>query len=188
MSDDHGWFGDHHDGDGGDHHEDPAFDPGQDASHDDAPLFDHEDHDFSAVSFDDDADHHDAGHEIVEPPELDDHDHHDDSIAEVVEHQVHTLLGPVGTDPDATAEPDLTLAGDFPDPVDVGPLPEPVDGFPWIDVSALGSAVTEAGHMIAVSAQDLADYAGEANADWQALTNSEDPATSALANFWKDEN
>jgi hypothetical protein len=96
---------------------------------------------------------------------------------------------PVGADPDATAEP-AGGADVFPPVLDVGPLPEPVDGFPWIDTADLGPAGPAALHPAgAPTAQDLAGYAAAdlpPGADpWAALEASDDPATAALARFYR---
>ncbi len=98
---------------------------------------------------------------------------------------------PVGADPDAVAEPADPPAV-FPPALDVGPLPEPVDGFPWIDTGSLGAAglaAAAAEPAGAPTAQDLAAYAA---ADlppgvdpWAALEASDDPATAALARFYR---
>ena len=100
------------------------------------------------------------------------------------------VADPVGADPDAAAEPDAAVEV-FPPVLDVGPLPEPVDGFPWIDTGSLGVADPAAvpAAPAAPTAQDLAGYAA---ADlppgvdpWAALEASDDPATAALARFYR---
>ena len=106
-------------------------------------------------------------------------------------------LGPVGADPDAVAGSGADAELPFPPAVDVGELPEPVDGFPWIDTGTLGvvaadtTADAAAGTYPAVDPADLAAYAREdlppAVDPWAALAASDDPATSALARFWAQE-
>jgi hypothetical protein len=78
--------------------------------------------------------------------------------------------------------------------VDVGPLPEPVDGFPWIDTGSLGLVDPAAPHDAppeTVDPHELAEYAGTdlpPGVDpWAALAESEDPATSALARWWSEQ-
>ncbi|WP_305783341.1 hypothetical protein [Symbioplanes lichenis] len=184
MSDEHGWA--HFDpDDGGDdgfaiHHDpDPAADdPGHlehDAGYDDA--YELPEHDLTPVE------HHDPGawEEPAPEPEI----HHD--IVDVT--GAHSL-GPVGADPDATADPD---AGEtvFPPLVDVGALPEPVDGWPWIDTGSLGTVTPIDAAPAPVAAHELAEYAAEelppAADPWAALTQSEDPAAAALARWWHPE-
>jgi hypothetical protein len=109
-------------------------------------------------------------------------------------------MGPVGADPDAA--PDAHEVSMFPPVVDVGPLPEPVDGFPWIDTGSLGlyhagpvdpaTAQPTLSDPVAaqpVPAEDLAAYAAEdlpPGVDpWAALADSDDPATGALAEWWR---
>ncbi|UQU68785.1 hypothetical protein COUCH_21120 [Couchioplanes caeruleus] len=204
MSDEHGWPELHDPG----HHDDPghhgydhdddgahaAHDPGEGwhddvagAGHDDLDAMDHGwEHPDPAV--------HEA-HEVHEVPDV--HDAHDvqqgaDGHAVVDVTHGHEL-GPVGADPDAAADPgDLgdDPAGVFPPSLDVGPLPEPVDGFPWIDTGSLGAVDPHAVPADPVTAADLAGYAAEelppAQDPWAHLAQSEDPATSALARWWRD--
>jgi hypothetical protein len=101
-------------------------------------------------------------------------------------------LGPVGADPDAVG--DLAADPVFPSELGVD-LPEPVDGFPWIDTGTLGmvavdQSVIDAGH-VPVDSAELAAYAQTelppAVDPWAELAGSDDPATSALATFWKPE-
>ncbi|GAB1640426.1 hypothetical protein [Krasilnikovia sp. MM14-A1259] len=155
--------------DGHDH--DPGYDDAHDLGHD--PGHEHHaghDHDTAAPE---PGDHHDAGQENVDPP-ADPH-----------------LLGHVGTDPDAWDDTGADPAGVFPPALDVGPLPEPVDGFPWIDTGSLGLVDPAAVHL-PVEHPDAAGLAAYAGADlppgadpWQALADSDDPATSALARWWR---
>jgi hypothetical protein len=204
MSDEHGWpdFS-HPDGpDGPDEHggQHGGDEPAADADspfHDE--LFGHDDAGADGFGgFDADGDPGDPG----DPPEVtggwDDQyepgtGHDDAAEAGVVDVTDGHGLGPVGADPDAV--PDAELVSVFPPVVDIGPLPEPVDGFPWIDTGSLGlyhsGPVDAAGAAGAepVPAQDLAAYAGEElppGADpWAALADSDDPATSALAQWWR---
>jgi hypothetical protein len=95
--------------------------------------------------------------------------------------------------------PDAELSDSvFPPTVDVGELPEPVDGFPWIDTGSLGladlrAALHDSGPATeAVPASELAEYAHvelpEGADAWQALADSDDPATAALAKWWSQQN
>ncbi len=94
-----------------------------------------------------------------------------------------------GAAPEPAAEADV-----FPPALDVGPLPEPVDGFPWIDTGSLGAADIAADIAAAAPAGDLtaAELAAHAATDlppgadpWAALETSDDPATAALARFYR---
>jgi len=81
----------------------------------------------------------------------------------------------------------------FPPAVDVGALPEPVDGFPWIDTGSLGPVTVAADPPLpAPEPAELAGYAAAelppAQDPWAALAASDDPATAALARFWRPEN
>jgi hypothetical protein len=124
-----------------------------------------------------------------EPEVWQDHAHlppaHDELEPEPV--QAHEVLEePVAAD--AAAEV-------FPPMLDVGALPEPVDGWPWIDTSSLG--LSQAGivdqamldRLPAQDPQELAAYAAEElppGADpWATLAASEDPATAALAEYYR---
>ena len=89
--------------------------------------------------------------------------------------------GPAGDDPVEV----------FPPALDVGELPEPVDGFPWIDTASLGAVPAGAGDTgDDVRPEELAEYAGvdlPAGQDpWAALAGDEDPATSTLARWWRE--
>ena len=98
---------------------------------------------------------------------------------------------------DVAAEPDAPVNDEpvdlFPPQVDVGPLPEPVDGFPWVDPSSLGlidaGPVDAAALAGAPDPHELAEYAAEelppAVDPWAALAESDDPATAALAKFYR---
>ena len=97
---------------------------------------------------------------------------------------------PVGADPDAPAH--TPPAEVFPPSLDVGPLPEPVDGFPWIDTARLGADGPVPAEPVPVEPVPAADLAGYAAADlppgadpWAVLAASDDPATAALARFWR---
>jgi hypothetical protein len=202
MSDEHGWPdfspSDGPDGHGDQFgHEEPL--PGADSPFHDE-LFGHDD--AGADGFDG-LDGLDAGGDPGEPQDAAGWDDrfepgtgHDDAAgAGIVDVTDGHGLGPVGADPDAA--PDAEQVGVFPPVVDIGPLPEPVDGFPWIDTGSLGlyhsgPVDVPAGEPVAaepVPAQDLAAYAGEELAPgvdpWAALADSDDPATSALAQWWR---
>ncbi|MFG1603539.1 hypothetical protein [Actinoplanes sp. NPDC049265] len=183
----HGWP-DHHDGhdDEGQQHafdhdgldtgaEHPLPEPHNDAwpPHDELPDDDHDHDHHHGVTVDDDHDddsHSPAAEEIV-----------------VAGHAEHDTDG----EPPVTAEADEM----FPPMLEVGPLPEPVDGFPWIDTGSLG--MSHAGfvdqamldRMPAQDPSELAAYAAEdlpPGADpWAHLAASEDPATAALAEFYR---
>ncbi|GLY95113.1 hypothetical protein [Actinoplanes sp. NBRC 103695] len=83
----------------------------------------------------------------------------------------------------------------FPPMLDVGALPEPVDGWPWIDTGSLGlshAGIVDQAMLDRLPAQDpqeLAAYAAEElppGADpWATLAASEDPATAALAEYYR---
>lgn len=179
----HHWPDDHHD-------------------HDDVPDLDHHD---DAVTHDEvaeadlglpDDDVWDAHPHEAPVPDAD-HDpgyqHHAEEPAaghqpEVVADADPQEMATVGADPDALPDTDDPV-GVFPPVVDVGPLPEPVDGYPWIDTGSLG--VLDPADVPAAGAPDPAELAEYAAADlppgadpWASLTDSEDPATSALARFW----
>ena len=188
----HGWPDFHDDGlhhDDGAHHDDlphhdeQAHDTGLtddsyfDIHHDDA-LPDHDLPDTHET-----ADTHETWQESHEPEPA----HYGDEQDEP--HELHT----VGADPDALSEPDAAENVDvFPPVLDVGPLPEPVDGFPWIDTGSLGLVDPATVHAAAipVNPEDLAAYAGTdlpPGVDpWAALADSDDPATSALAKWWSE--
>ncbi|XVV17452.1 hypothetical protein ACQP2X_24645 [Actinoplanes sp. CA-131856] len=126
-------------------------------------------------------DHHfgyEEQHDPYEPPVFGDHVDAADAPEPELEHQV-----------DLPAEDPVDV---FPPQVDVGELPEPVDGFPWIDTGSLGVVPADAivTPVDPVQPQELADYAGEElppGVDpWAALSESEDPATSALARWWRE--
>ena len=152
--------------------------------------------------------HDPGGHELPELPDhgLDEHDpdsglgghdpgehwhtppvaeHHDTSYEDLAadEHPADAA-----DDTAAALTPEV-----FPPAVDVGDLPEPVDGFPWIDTGSLGvvpaTALTDAG-ADPVDPAGLAEYAAAelppAADPWAALAADEDPATSALARWWRE--
>ncbi|MGA5298639.1 hypothetical protein ACPCHT_01850 [Nucisporomicrobium flavum] len=199
MSDEHGWPEFHDAG----HHDDPGHhgfddDGGAHAAHDQVDGW----HDDVAGADHDDLDAMDHGweqpdHAEPELPSTHDvhevHDVHADADADGVVDVTHGHeLGPVGADPDAAADHGDVgdPAGVFPPALDVGPLPEPVDGFPWIDTGSLGAVDPHAMPADPVTAADLAGYAAEdlppAEDPWAHLAQSEDPATSALARWWRD--
>ncbi|WP_249714628.1 hypothetical protein [Rhizomonospora bruguierae] len=98
----------------------------------------------------------------------------------------------VGADPDLAPEPgDGGWSADAFPPALAVTVPEPIDGPPWIDPAALGGPepfepTAGAG---APGVADLLDYAAEevppGTDPWTALAGSPDPATSALARFWR---
>jgi hypothetical protein len=97
---------------------------------------------------------------------------------------------PVGADPDLDPGADWADPG-FPPPLDLPEPPTPVDGYPWSDPQALGGAPDAGAHpgqQASPPVADLYDYAGDgpapATGAWQALLDSDDPATSSLARFW----
>ncbi|MFF5077735.1 hypothetical protein ACFY36_11825 [Actinoplanes sp. NPDC000266] len=156
---------DHHDFGG---HEDDfgVFDDHQLPEHPEPPPFD--DHLFG----------YEEQHDPYETPVFDEHAGHADTADE----PVHEELPLPADDP----------VDVFPPQVDVGELPEPVDGFPWIDTGSLGVVPADAlvTPVDPVQPQELADYAGEElppGVDpWAALSESEDPATSTLARWWRE--
>ena len=186
----HGWPDFHDDG----LHHDGA--PHEDvAQHEDAhdPVLPDDDHSFYDVRHEESL----PGHEGLESHEP----VHTSFAADDELPHVHELPEPdevhntVGADPDALPEPDAAVAlTAFPPVVDVGPLPEPVDGFPWIDTGSLGlvdPATVHAAGGTEVSPAELASYAGTelppGQDPWAALADSEDPATSALARWWSEQ-
>ncbi|MGY0233649.1 hypothetical protein [Longispora urticae] len=69
--------------------------------------------------------------------------------------------------------------------------PEPVDGFPWTDPTSLGTTGDYEPAVETPPVSELLAYDGldATDADpWTTLENSEDPATSSLARFWRPEN
>jgi hypothetical protein len=181
----HGWP-DHHDDPGyHDEHHDPLHDADDAGGHDAEPLqVPEDDHGFWDVHQPEDVQH-DAGYEPhVDTP------HADTPPADLADTHETTS---VAADPDAQPEYDGTDTV-FPPAVDVGPLPEPVDGFPWIDTGSLGVVDPAAVHddpVDHVDPHELAEYAGTElppGVDpWAALADSEDPATSALARWWSEQ-
>jgi hypothetical protein len=115
-------------------------------------------------------------HDLPDLPEI---EHHD----EILPHDLDTPEIPDLSEPAITAVETTDL---FPPTLDVGDLPEPVDGFPWIDTTTLGSAASVFETLEdPVTPDELAAYAHTGQpADWAALTESEDPATAALARWW----
>lgn len=105
-----------------------------------------------------------------------------------------------GSDPDALppAAGDGDDGHDFPpDLTDLAGVPEPVDGPPWSDPTVLGADETAGappagGPALTFDAApepaELAAYDGSETPSggdvWDALLNSDDPATSALAHWW----
>ena len=191
---DHGWPDFHDDGL---HHDDGAH-------HDDLTQHDEQSHDtgladdgYFDVHHDDALPDHDLPetHETAETHETWPQSHEPEPAHYGQEqdepHELHT----VGADPDALPEPDAAeTVGVFPPVLDVGPLPEPVDGFPWIDTGSLGlvdPATVHAAATTPVNPEDLAAYAGTdlpPGVDpWAALVDSDDPATSALAKWWSEQ-
>ncbi|BAL89368.1 hypothetical protein AMIS_41480 [Actinoplanes missouriensis 431] len=152
-----------------------------------------------------DFDHHDLPHETPDDPHADlhdadaalplaDHGLHDPSLHDLSPHDpsLHDAPGFDGAGDPAlgsiTSDDPLPLGDDlFPPALQVGELPEPVDGFPWIDTATLGTP-DDTGFAPAldpVTPDELAAYAHTSGpADWAALADSDDPATSALARWW----
>ncbi len=178
------------------HHDDvPDPGPADDLypPHDDLPRPDEgAGHDDDLVVADDPPGGWDVPPEAHRPVE-----HHDPTLDDTPPDDAAAGHGaPVGADLDAVAEPDGSPEV-FPPAVDVGPLPEPVDGFPWIDTGSLGvadiaAAAAPAAPDVAapdVAAPELAAYAAvdlPPGADpWDALAASDDPATAALARFYR---
>ncbi|MEU4560603.1 hypothetical protein AB0F72_19680 [Actinoplanes sp. NPDC023936] len=157
----------------------------------DHPDFDHHDlpHDSPADPHDVDPGSHDPG-----PDDLGRHDPDVHGGAGAIEHPAfeHPAFEDQAFEDHAEARdvPAMSeaVADDlFPPALDVGELPEPVDGFPWIDTATLG-APDDTGFVSAldpVTPDELAAYAHTSGpADWAALADSDDPATSALARWW----
>jgi hypothetical protein len=93
--------------------------------------------------------------------------------------------------PDISDFSEMSATDVFPPPVDVGDLPEPVDGFPWIDTGSLGLVhAAPADDVDPVQPQELAEYSATelppAVDPWEALADSDDPATSTLARWWSE--
>ena len=195
----HGWPDFHDDGL---HHDDGHHDDG--GQHQELPddvLVPHDDGYF------DDLHHHDVDLPETHGPEVHQPEVHEPEVHGVATHDVETppeapgweehqdIHDTVGADPDALPEPDAAEAvTTFPPLLDVGPLPEPVDGFPWIDTGSLGlvdPSVVHAATHAQIQPQDLADYAGQelppGQDPWAALAGSDDPATSALAKWWSEQ-
>ena len=153
--------------------------------HDDYPVFDeHLPHEDPAPF---ELPHYDEHHD-----ELDEHGWHEPTADAAAPHD-----DPVEhTEPPADEPAPLTDAADdpvevFPPALDVGELPEPVDGFPWIDTASLGVTGAHTPETLdPVRPEELAGYAGTElppGADpWAALADHEDPATSALARWWRE--
>jgi hypothetical protein len=187
MSEYDGW--DHHDDPGYDHHDDvaPAPDPA-DAGLGPDDIWTEEPGDEPYPP-----DHPEPPAEPPAEPDLEP-DPEPDPYQPEPPAEPHGDVAPaevVGADPDAPAEPDDAGAEVFPPALDLGPLPEPVDGFPWIDTGSLAPAGPD--HPAAALADpDPQELAGYAAADlppgadpWAALAGSDDPATAALARFYR---
>jgi hypothetical protein len=178
MTDHHDWS--HHD-DGGEH------DAGDAGFHDEPLHFD------DPQPYD-----HDSAYDPADdtPPPPDDGLHHHidaDDPHQPMSDEAHTPDAADDTHTPEPFEPELAATDTtFPPAVDID-LPEPVDGFPWIDTGSLGvvdpAAFTDT-HTDPVDPHDLAEYAGTdlpPGADpWATLAESEDPATSALARWWSE--
>jgi hypothetical protein len=126
-------------------------------------------------------------------------DGHDDGVPDAADQHSDPLLG---TDPDldhTADDPGWHDDNPFPPELAIADPPEPVDGFPWSDPSVLGadqSGTDDYRHVLdsslhsdgAPDAADLARYEAmdvPAGTDaWTALLGSDDPATSALAQWW----
>ena len=131
---------------------------------------------------------HDTADEHADQPDVERHADRLDLDQAAVEH--HT--DPPALDQNDAAPDDITDV--FPPPVDVGALPEPVDGFPWIDTGSLGTvdaAAAPSDTSTPVDPHELAEYAGTEippGADpWAALADSDDPAASTLARWWRED-
>jgi hypothetical protein len=125
--------------------------------------------------------------------------HHDTTWEEEHAHPPHPdealTAEPVAHETPDDTPPALEPVEVFPPILDVGPLPEPVDGWPWIDTGSLGLAhagIVDQAMLDRMPAQDpaeLAEYAAEdlpPGADpWAHLASSEDPATAALAEYYR---
>ncbi|MEV6490022.1 hypothetical protein AB0M20_15575 [Actinoplanes sp. NPDC051633] len=169
---------DHHDaGHDGEHHFDHDFGPVDDTDAQDQP-------DLSEA-------HHEDDSAWDAPPE------HEEQLPAWEDHQPEAELT-TAAEHEQVGEDDAAPVNDepvdlFPPQVDVGPLPEPVDGFPWVDSSSLGliDAGTVGADALAAAPDphELAEYAAEelppAVDPWAALAESEDPATAALAKFYR---
>jgi hypothetical protein len=163
---------DHHD-----HHDDGWDHPDDDPGYAEELLAPHEDlH----------AEHDDAPWWDDEPEPV----HPDEPSWQPDGHPVDDVAEPAAADhlPDPVHDDGEPV---FPPTVDVGPLPEPVDGFPWIDTGSLGPV---AAADTAAGTPDPAELAGYAAAElppaqdpWAVLAASDDPATAALARFWRPE-
>jgi hypothetical protein len=148
------------------------------------------DHDGGAGHEGDPAD----GHDDAGPT-----DGHDDGVPDAADQHSDPLLG---TDPDldhTADDPGWHDDNPFPPELAIADPPAPVDGFPWSDPSVLGadqSGTDDYRHVLdsslhgdgAPDAADLARYEAmdvPAGTDaWTALLGSDDPATSALAQWW----
>ena len=152
-------------------------------------------------------DHHDETPDLAEDtslPEVESHLwepgddwHHEESDISETHHEaaVEEQHHDIAADPakaDDHDEPQLAVEHTedvFPPALDVGALPEPVDGWPWIDSSSLGLTGIETRPLPEVDPAELAAYASEdlppASDPWAALAGSDDPATAALAEFYR---
>ncbi|RZU54263.1 hypothetical protein EV385_6211 [Krasilnikovia cinnamomea] len=162
-----------------------VFDPGFGHDHGWDPDAAHDDLSHDDLGHDDPGYHHDAGgHDLG-------HDPGHEPGAGHAEDPHPDVLGHVGADPDAWDDTGHEAVSVFPPVLDVGPLPEPVDGFPWIDTGSLGLVDPAAVHL-PTEQPDPAELAAYAATDlppgadpWAALADSDDPATSALAKWWR---
>src|SRR6266536_583218 len=101
---------------------------------------------------------------------------------------------PVGADPELPPHADGDWADpSFPPALHLPDAPEPVDGYPWAAPQTLGAGDPPQAPPVETAwptppAADLLDYAADtppAGTDaWQALLDSDDPATSNLARWW----
>jgi hypothetical protein len=176
---------DHHDFGFGEH------DPG---GHDPGPFDDHSPPDDHPAW--EDAHDYDPAHEADpfghEPHELSPHElsPHELSPHELSPHDVPEAPPETAGMHDLADPPEESP---FPAAVDVGDLPEPVDGFPWIDTGALGVAdlhaaldTTDPVHPAELAEYNATDLPPGAD-PWAALADSDDPATAALARWWRQD-
>ncbi|GIG56385.1 hypothetical protein Lfu02_07570 [Longispora fulva] len=132
------------------------------------------------------------GYEHAYEPHLDGTwDAHDDPHA----HHEEPDTTDLGAHHDLTDE--VPYGDDDGGPSDVFPpaldfeTPEPVDGFPWTDPTSLGGTGGYEPAMETPPVSELLAYDGVDATDadpWTTLENSEDPATSSLARWWRPDN
>lgn len=202
MSDDWNWDDGHSDHSGYDDHAGEHHEAGFHADDTDPFGTDlaghHDDSDLSGYDHDGGLEHdgafeHDGGleHDAGDPfaPDALVGDHHDWSAGlDEPDDGLNAIHGTdmFGADPDVAA---YLPIHEFPAVLDL-PDVTPVDGPPWTDPSMLGSYLPADGPLPVgqPDMSELAAYAGldpgSAGAGWDALLESDDPATAALARFW----